>query len=247
MIPHIVEWRIYIHSISGFRFTPQRFPETAIRELKKFETHLPDRYYLKFYLGTATLATGAPEQALTYLQQALDLNPRLDLIRYRYVRGLVAVADWDTALRQVNLLLAKYPKHIDYNYLKGRILLDQGDYETARHYFEDCLRLKPDAIEIMMNLGICHYLAQQLEQAAAQFRKALVFSPADRSILMWLIETNIKAKHPAEVDRYVSRLIASAPEDQVIGYLENNFNDPYMPPGAKAIIIGKIKRRLGGQ
>jgi tetratricopeptide (TPR) repeat protein len=183
-------------------------------------------------------------QANLLWNEALDLNPGLDIIRYRYVIGLVEMADWETALHNVNLLLTKYPRHIDYNYIKGRILLNQGDYESAQNYFKNGLELKPDSTEIMLNLGICYYLRGQLEPAEAVFRKARVLAPGDQSILLWLIETNIKANDSADVDRYVSKLTASTPGNQLISYLKNNFNDPYLQPTAKSLIIQKVKRRL---
>ena len=76
------------------------------------------------------------------------------------------------------------------------------------------------------------------------FRKARGLAPGDTSILLWLIETNIKANDTADVDRYVSKLAASTPENQLISYLKNNFNDPYIEPTAKSIIIQKVKIRL---
>jgi hypothetical protein len=83
-----------------------------------------------------------------------------------------------------------------------------------------------------------------LEPAEAVFRKARVLAPGDQSILLWLIETNIKANDTADVDRYVSKLAASTPGNQLISYLENNFNDPYLQPSSKSIIIQKVERRL---
>jgi len=176
-------------------------------------------------------------------KEALELNPGLDIIRHRYVMGLVEMADWDTALYHVNLLLAKYPQHIDYNYMKGRIMLNQGDYDSAQHHFLAGLKLKPDSTEIMLNLGICYYLKRKPERAEAVFRNALAHAPGYRPSLMWLIQTNIEVNDRADVDRYLDKLIASTPEDDLINYLENIFDDPYMPPDAKSDIIQRVNSK----
>ncbi|HUV50000.1 MAG TPA: YcaO-like family protein [Anaerolineae bacterium] len=50
-------------------------PQTAISELKKMDSLLPGKYYIKFYLGSCFLSINDPETALTYFNQALELNP----------------------------------------------------------------------------------------------------------------------------------------------------------------------------
>ncbi|MFO7885701.1 MAG: YcaO-like family protein [Desulfobacteraceae bacterium] len=50
-------------------------PPRALEELEKIDQILPDRYYIKFYLGMCRLNMEEPEKALTCLETAMDLDP----------------------------------------------------------------------------------------------------------------------------------------------------------------------------
>jgi ribosomal protein S12 methylthiotransferase accessory factor len=50
-------------------------PLQAIEKLSQFDTVLPDKYYLQFYLGHAYLNLGNFETALSYFEKALRLEP----------------------------------------------------------------------------------------------------------------------------------------------------------------------------
>lgn len=50
-------------------------PEWAVSELKKMDRMLPDKYYVKFFLGLSYMACNDPSNSLICLQEALDLRP----------------------------------------------------------------------------------------------------------------------------------------------------------------------------
>lgn len=50
-------------------------PEKSLDELKHMERMLPEKYFIKFYIGQSYLLLNDPVSAMPYFKQALDLNP----------------------------------------------------------------------------------------------------------------------------------------------------------------------------
>ena len=116
-------------------------------------------------------------RAIDLWKQALELSPDLEIIRFRYAIGLTEMRDFNNALETVNRLLSKRPDHLDYNYLRGRILLMKKDYDSALKSFEKCLELKPDSVEIMHNIEICRNFLGQFSLAESVLENALRNDP----------------------------------------------------------------------
>ncbi|MGD8948222.1 MAG: tetratricopeptide repeat protein [Desulfobacterales bacterium] len=116
-------------------------------------------------------------RAIGLWKQALELNPDLEIIQFRYAIGLTEMGDFENALETINQLLSRRPHHLDYNYLKGRILLMKKDYNSALKYFEKCLELKPGSAEIMRNIEICRNMLGQFSLAESVLENALRNDP----------------------------------------------------------------------
>jgi tetratricopeptide (TPR) repeat protein len=104
-------------------------------------------------------------------QKALALLPDDDVIRHRYVIGLIEMKNWDAALDNLNQLMSRQPAHFDYNYLKGYVLLNQNQYDAALKYFEKCLNLVAENQQALLGAGICNNLMGLYERAETIFRR----------------------------------------------------------------------------
>ncbi|MCP4756019.1 MAG: hypothetical protein GY866_34595, partial [Proteobacteria bacterium] len=51
-------------------------PDWAVQELHKMDRLLPNKYYIRFFLGLSHLSLNDPSNALTYLGEALELDPK---------------------------------------------------------------------------------------------------------------------------------------------------------------------------
>lgn len=51
-------------------------PERAVVELERMEALLPGKYYTRFFLGVCCLSLNGPARGLSFLESALDLNPK---------------------------------------------------------------------------------------------------------------------------------------------------------------------------
>ena len=181
------------------------------------------------------------QKAIELWQSALELRPNDDLIRYRYVIGLIEMKNWNSALENLNQLMSRHPRHFDYTYLRGYVLLNQNHYEAALKYFERCLRLVSENQQALLGAGICNNLMGHYERAEAIFRRVLEFSPNDDLTLLWLVETNLSVDDRQDVDRYLKQLLAILPSNELLALLQGDPGKNFLPAASKAKIIELIE------
>jgi tetratricopeptide (TPR) repeat protein len=181
------------------------------------------------------------QKAIELWQSALELRPNDDVIRYRYVVGLIEMKNWRAALDNLNQMMRRHPSHFDYTYLKGYVLLNQNHYEAALKYFEQCLNLVSENQQAMLGAGICNNLMGHYKRAEAIFRRVLEFAPNDDLALLWLVETNLSVGDGQDADRYLKELLAIVPSDQLLVLLQGDPGKNFLPAASKEKIMERIK------
>jgi ribosomal protein S12 methylthiotransferase accessory factor len=151
-------------------------PGKAIQELMKFETHLPNRYYLKFYMGTSTLSAGAPEQALDFFQHALDLNPTQQDIPsiYSYMGGcLKDMEKYEQALEALSKGEKLDQERTDIYNLMGFCNFKLKKHEEAIECFKKVLELDPSSAIDYANIASNYRDMGNTEKAIQYYSLAL--------------------------------------------------------------------------
>jgi Flp pilus assembly protein TadD len=64
--------------------------------------------------------------------------------------------------------------------------MEMGDLDAARSNLERALRLEPENVKIIVNLGALSYRQGRHREAEGFFRAALEFDPEDRIAKEWL-------------------------------------------------------------
>jgi tetratricopeptide (TPR) repeat protein len=173
-------------------------------------------------------------------QTALERLPDDEVIRHRYVIGLIEMKNWDAALDNLNLLMTRHPAHFDYNHLKGYVLLNQNQYDVALKYFEQCLNLVAENQQALLGAGICNNLMGHYERAEAIFRRVLKNTPQDELSLLWLVETNLNVNDRQDIDRYLEQLLTVVPAKELRVLLQGDPGKNFLPAESKAKIIKLI-------
>jgi tetratricopeptide (TPR) repeat protein len=173
-------------------------------------------------------------------QTALERLPDDEVIRHRYVIGLIEMKNWDAALDNLNQLMTRHPAHFDYNYLKGYVLLNQNQYDVALQYFEQCLNLVAENQQALLGAGICNNLMGHYERAEAIFRRVLKNTPQDELSLLWLVETNLNVNDRQDIDRYLEQLLTVVPAKELRVLLQGDPGKNFLPAESKAKIIKLI-------
>ena len=174
-------------------------------------------------------------------QNALTLLPGDDVIRHRYVIGLIEMKNWNAALDNLNQLMSRHPAHFDYNYLKGYVLLNQNQYDAALPYFEKCLNLVSENPQALLGAGICNNLMGRYEEAEAIFSRVLEVTPDDDLTLLWLVETNLSFDDQRDVERYLTKLLEIVPPEELLALLGGDTGKDFLPTASKVKIIKLIE------
>lgn len=154
-------------------------PERAYPYLLAAERLDPGNPDLLVDLGAAAAALGNLEEALAYLQSAIQASHNDP----HYLRTLVAFCiDYNYDLRGLALPAARQallddpyqPASLD---TMAQVLLRLGDVLNAQRFLLRALDLDPEYAPAHLHLGLVHRLQGQETQARAAFQQAIVLSP----------------------------------------------------------------------
>jgi tetratricopeptide (TPR) repeat protein len=171
-------------------------PEQAFPYLVNAKRVDPENPDLLVDLGAATAALGNLEEALTYLQtaiQATNGDPvylrTLAAFCIRYNHDLLGTAL--PAARQALLADPYEPASLD---MMGQVLYRLGDVLNAQRFLSRALSLDPDYAPVHLHLGLIYRLQGKTSQAATAFQQAIALAPdsptADQATRL-LAETNV--------------------------------------------------------
>jgi len=155
-------------------------PATAFSELEKIETLLPGKYYTRFYMGSALLALGKPEEALPYYQKALDVEPKDEDIPSIYSYMGVCLKEVGKFREAVEVLEkgASYDSdRTDIYNLLGFCHFKLKAHERAIDAFNKVIRLDPSSAIDYANIGSNYREMGQTQKAIEYYEAALALDP----------------------------------------------------------------------
>jgi ribosomal protein S12 methylthiotransferase accessory factor len=153
-----------------------RNPQEAIAELKKIDRELPAKYYVKFYLGFCHIALGDPGTALTYFEEALNLQPNKQDLPSIYSYMGMALKDMGEYRRALSVL--KKGEQLDqertdiYN-LMGFCHFKLKEHEAAIKNFKTVIDLDPTSAIDYANIASNYRDMGQPAKAIRYYEMAL--------------------------------------------------------------------------
>jgi tetratricopeptide (TPR) repeat protein len=142
-------------------------PTTANNTLESRLRENPDDVLALYGKGILLDRENRQEEALTYLQQAIERQPLdgdilRDLGKVRFNRG-----DYEQALKNLKGALAFNPTDLEGQFLMGRCQIKTGDFKGAVDSFQNLLKVSPgyhparyhlgEAYSKLGNAGDAHY------------------------------------------------------------------------------------------
>jgi len=155
-------------------------PIWARKELMKMDKLLPDRYYIKFFLGLCRLSINEPEDALNHLEEALKLDPKKEDIASIYSYMGVCRKELEQYREAIKLLEkgASYDKErTDIHNLMGFCYFKLKEHEKAIHCFRKVLQLDPSSAIDYANIASNYREMGEKEKAINHYRLALELDP----------------------------------------------------------------------
>jgi tetratricopeptide (TPR) repeat protein len=129
-------------------------------------------------LATIYIQQNRLEEAVVEFREALRLDPRDDGSRVSYVKVLVSLPDFETALPIAKDYLNRHPNEFEACYLMGWIDRELGNYDEARGMLTQAVRLNPGHFDARYSLGVVLAKVGQPALAREQLEKALQIDPS---------------------------------------------------------------------
>ncbi|MEE4358570.1 MAG: YcaO-like family protein [Desulfococcaceae bacterium] len=159
----------------------QNPPLSAISQLRKMEERLPNKYYIRFFLGTSHLALGETKAALRYLEEALMLNPPSQVLPDIYSYTGLCLKEREEYKKALDVLEKGEmldPERTDIHNLRGFCYFKLKEHEKAVESFRKVLDLNPSSAIDHANIAVNYREMGQKEKAIAWFETALAMDPS---------------------------------------------------------------------
>ena len=155
-------------------------PKTAIGKLKRIEEILPDKYYIKFYLGSCHLAMDDLETAIDYFTSSLELEPTEQDMPSIYSYMGVCLKDMGKYRNAISVLMKGKEfdsDRTDIFNLMGFCYFKLKEHERAIDCFKKVLRINPGSAIDYANIASNYREMGKLDKAIQYYETALTIDP----------------------------------------------------------------------
>ncbi len=140
-------------------------------------------------LVLSTLLSGGCEGHGAYTQAALDKSTkRLGAIKagaeFETARQQFLSGDLDKGLSTIDLSISLAPEVAKSHVLRGKIMLEKGNYEESIASFDSAIELDSNSVEAHFHRGAAYERINRWEDALAQFRKCAELDPSEPRFLV---------------------------------------------------------------
>jgi ribosomal protein S12 methylthiotransferase accessory factor len=155
-------------------------PIWAIKELEEMNKFLPDKYYIKFFLGVSHLSIHEPINALNYLGEALTLDPKDQDIPSIYSYMGVSYKElerYGEAIETLKKAEAYDRERTDVYNLMGFCYFKLKDHRKAIECFKKVLKLNPGSAIDYANIASNYRDMGDRDKAIEYYKFALELDP----------------------------------------------------------------------
>src|SRR5437660_5841252 len=124
-------------------------------------------------LGIAYTQETQFRQAVDEFREALRLDPSNDVTRLSYVKALIILAEFQTALPEIQGYFRRKPDDFDALYLMGVVDRGLGDYAAAEPVLKQAVALNPNHYDSRYNRGFVLAKLGRGQEALVQLEKAV--------------------------------------------------------------------------
>ncbi len=155
-------------------------PTWAMEQLSRMDRLLPGKYYVKFFLGQASLSLNRPSQALQYFKEALKLEPKDQDVPSIYSYMAVCLKEMERYGEALEILKKAEEwdrERTDIYNLMGFCYFKEKEHEKAIECFRKVLELDPGSAIDYANIASNYREMGQIEKAVQYYRFALELDP----------------------------------------------------------------------
>ncbi len=153
---------------------------------------------VNFLIGEELLKNKKLSGSVPFYERASAQEPENSLYQIRLGIAYFRVQRYNQASAIFKVLVEKYPKNFNLNYLKGYTARAEGLYDEALVAFENALLISPNNAEVLSNLGFIANERGDVVKAEKILREVLFFDGKNFSARYDLGRLLIKQKKYAE-------------------------------------------------
>lgn len=151
---------------------------------------------------------GQPENALAYLQQAVDIAPNSEEVLSSFARLSLALGRPSPAVAALDALIAMHPSVPDYHYQVGVARVQIGALTSGSESLEEARRLAPQRPLTLIALGLARNRQKRFEEARDALTNALALEPGNIEALAALAEAREGLGELEEAEELAQQVLA---------------------------------------
>jgi arylsulfatase A-like enzyme/Flp pilus assembly protein TadD len=193
--------------------------ERAAKTFRRFNELEPENQAGASYIGRSLMMLDRPEEAIEWLQRAIELDPA-SFIDQRALGNLLVMTDdlagaekcyraaiehnpGDEAIGRMNL---------------GIVLASRGYYDSALELYNEALEYKPKEATVHLHKGIALRLAGRPDEAEEPLNEAIRLDSSLVAAHAQLAVTRLQMGRPEEARTGLERAIAELPQEPLLCY-----------------------------
>lgn len=163
------------HFLLGKILLSTRNAHDAEIHLSQVITARPGDEEVNILLARSQFLNKKETMAADTLKRGLEANPDSDKLRVAVVRGYLGKQDYDQALKVLDKGLDRKPKDILLVRVRGVIEASRNNFAKAEKEFRKIIDFNPDMPLGYMEMGNLMLATSRFDEAAQNYKKALVF------------------------------------------------------------------------
>jgi tetratricopeptide (TPR) repeat protein len=164
-------------------------------------------------LGLLAARDGKTDEAISYFQKALDLNPMLFVALENLGNAYRQQKRWDDARVSLEKALSLNAEDAEANYSLGMVFAQMNDTDRAHEYLRKALELRPVYPEALNNLGVLYLRTQRPDEAVASFEECIRRAPDFDQSYLNLAQVYALEDQPAKARGILLELLKRRPDD----------------------------------
>ncbi len=180
-------------------------------------TDLEGATWEAFYnLGVSFLESGQTRSALDPLETAAERQPDVGAVQLALASAYDQLAMTDAALpaaRRAVQLLADADQRVQAQFILGRALYRQGDYEAAARELEQVVAARPSDGQAQLWAGLSEYQLGNYRSAALYYERAVQLEPGSPEARINLGAAYLAAERYEDAEAVYGQLVTQNPDD----------------------------------